>query len=175
MEVERHMEALQGRTHEAINQGALGENHAHHNYPLLQLPDPQNAEELALAVPDDEKPSEKTKVAYISDTKKRTKRFNDTKRRIVDAFYTLGMKTGCYGVLYLRKCEPFPFMRLQGRGDNDMRTLRAETEKCVYLTTAIHNKPRLQELVSTKIGEIMDYENVLRTAETQRLVLAVNC
>jgi hypothetical protein len=72
--------------------------------------------------------------------------------------------------------NPFPFLRLQGRGDNDMRTLMAGTVKCVATTTAIYNKPRLAELVSEKIGEIMDYENVLRKAETQKLVPAeVNC
>jgi hypothetical protein len=64
----------------------------------------------------------------------------------------------------------FPFPHLQGRGDNDMRTLRAQVDDCVILTTAIHKKAPLQRFVSDKIGEIMDYENVLRESETQRLV-----
>jgi hypothetical protein len=91
---------------------------------LLQFLDPQNVgepavpdEELAvpdeeLAVPDEGQP--KKVVAYLSDTKKRTKYFNDNKRKLIDNLYTLGMKTGCYGILYLRKCEPFPIPALTG-------------------------------------------------------------
>lgn len=43
---------------------------------------------------------------YIEDPKKRTGRFNTYKRRMINALFHLAAKTGCYGILYLRKHVP---------------------------------------------------------------------
>jgi hypothetical protein len=40
---------------------------------------------------------------FIFDISKRTKRFNTYKKRMINLLYHLGAKTGCYGILYLRK------------------------------------------------------------------------
>jgi hypothetical protein len=40
---------------------------------------------------------------FIFDQTKRTKRFNTYKKRMIQMMHNLGARTGCYGILYLRR------------------------------------------------------------------------
>ena len=55
-----------------------------------------------LQMPESEMP-ESEMPEYITDATKRAKRYNTYKKRMINMFNHLGHRTGCYGILYLRK------------------------------------------------------------------------
>jgi hypothetical protein len=44
---------------------------------------------------------------YIDDHQKRNKRYNTYRRRMIDMLHHVGNRTGCYGILYLRKYRSY--------------------------------------------------------------------
>ena len=102
--------------------------------------------------------------AYIGNKRKRNVRYDTERKRLRNNFINIGIRTGCYGILYLRR-QVLPILTSINYYRGGTGVLANEKEAPVIFTNAIHENSAYLEMATREMTSIVEWENGFRESQ----------